>query len=227
MTILEYLNQYNIKIDNFKYLKEAFIHTSYYNEHKNIEYDNERLEFLGDAILQYWISDKLFKHPNLYNEGKMTTLRSQLVCEKSLSLYCKQLNLQQFLLLGIGEEKNGGRNRPSILANLFEAFIGGLYLDSSLKEIDIILSKVINKQLDNLQNNNDIIDYKTRLQEFIQADNRKSVTYQVIKSTGPANNPLFDVVVKMDDIILGKGSGTSKKRAEQKAAKDAIDRMVK
>lgn len=226
MSLSEYLNSINIKVNNIKLVNQAFIHTSYVNEHRHQFKDNERLEFMGDAVLQFWISVRLYNITPSLNEGKMTTLRSSLVCEESLASYAKELGLNKYLKLGLGEEKTGGRERNSILADMFEALLGALYLDSGIDSVDIILSKVIDKHLID-PDKEIIIDYKTRLQEYIQADNRKTVAYEVVSYSGPSNNPNFEVVVKIDEIVLGEGNGSSKKRAEQMAAKSAFLKMVK
>lgn len=225
MTIIEWLEQHQIVAKNAELIQQAFMHSSYVNEHRS-KNDNERLEFMGDAVLQLWISNKIFRIEPPLNEGNMTTLRAQLVCEKALAIYAKELKLNDFLLLGSGEEKSGGRDRDSIVADMFEAFLGALYLDTGLETVDLILNQVITPRL---QNPNQVIvmDYKTKLQEFVQSDTRKTVTYEVIRVTGPSNNPKFDIQVKLDDIVLGKGSGNSKKKAEQMAAKDAFEKMVK
>lgn len=225
MTVIEWLEQRNIIIRNMDLINQAFMHSSYVNEHRS-KHDNERLEFMGDAVLQLWISDKIFRIEPPLDEGHMTTLRAQLVCEKALAIYAKELKLNDFLLLGSGEEKSGGRERDSIVSDMFEAFLGALYMDSGMRTIDNILDEVITPRL---QDPNQVIvmDYKTKLQEFVQSDTRKTVTYEVVRVTGPSNNPKFDIQVKLDEIVLGRGSGNSKKKAEQMAAKDAFEKMVK
>ena len=202
------------------------MHYYYANEHKN-KLDNERLEFMGDAVLQVWVSEQLFKFNPVLNEGQMTTLRARLVCEKALSIYAKELNLNSFLLLGAGEEKNGGRNKESILADMFEAFIGALYLDQGMDTISSILEEVITPRINNPEDIEVNLDYKTKLQEYIQSDTRKTVVYEVISMSGPSNNPLFKVKVMLDDLVLGIGKGNSKKKAEQNAAKNAFEKMVR
>lgn len=224
-TIFEWLNSKNIPYYNKKMILEAVTHSSYVNEHKGIQHDNERLEFMGDAVLQLWSSQKLFKlEPNL-KEGQMTTLRAQLVCEKSLANYNRQLGLNRFLLLGVGEERTGGRERDSLLADMFEALLGALYLDSGMMSVDIILEEVLTPAI-NQPKPDSLVDYKTKLQEFVQSDNRKTVSYELINSEGPANKPVFEVVVKLDDISLGRGKGSSKKKAQQMAAKDALEKIA-
>ncbi len=226
MEIIEWLDLKNIKVKNKKLINQSFMHSSYANEHKN-KLDNERLEFMGDAVLQVWVSEQLFKFNPVLNEGQMTTLRARLVCEKALSIYAKELNLNSFLLLGAGEEKNGGRNKESILADMFEAFIGALYLDQGMDTISSILEEVITPRINNPEDIEVNLDYKTKLQEYIQSDTRKTVVYEVISMSGPSNNPLFKVKVMLDDLVLGIGKGNSKKKAEQNAAKNAFEKMVR
>jgi len=225
MNIIEYFNAKGIKIHDEDLIVTAFTHSSYVNEHKSAKSDNERLEFMGDAVLQIWVSDKLFRIEPKLKEGRMTTLRAQLVCEKALADYSRKLGLNEFLLLGQGEEKTGGRNRDSIIADNFEAMLGAIYFDSGMKSVDKILSEVITPYLKNTDVEF-IVDYKTKLQEYIQTDNRKTLKYEVVKVSGPSNKPLFEINVKVDDIVLGKGKGNSKKKAEQEAAKNAFEKMV-
>lgn len=225
VNIIEWLEKRNIKINNESLIQQAFMHSSYVNEHKT-KNDNERLEFMGDAVLQLWISDKIFRINPPLDEGNMTTLRAQLVCEKALAIYARELALNDFLLLGSGEEKSGGRNRDSIVSDMFEAFLGALFMDGGMANIDNILNETIVPRLAN-PSEAIVVDYKTKLQEYVQSDTRKTVTYEVIHVSGPSNNPKFDIQVKLDEIVLGTGSGHSKKKAEQMAAKDAFEKMVK
>lgn len=226
MDIIEWLDNRGIKVNNKELIKQAFMHTSYANEHRK-NHDNERLEFMGDAVLELWCSEKLFKREPILKEGQMTTLRAQLVCEKALSMYAKELKLNEFLLLGMGEEKSGGRNSDSIVSDMFEAFLGALYLDQGMKPIDNILSEVLLPRLYNPNTGELQIDYKTKLQEYVQSDIRKNVNYELISNSGPSNNPIFVMQVVLDGIVLGVGKGNSKKRAEQEAAKNAFEKMVK
>ncbi|MDF9824666.1 ribonuclease-3 [Breznakia sp. PF5-3] len=225
-TIFTWMDQHKIPYKNKEYLKQACVHTSYLNEHSTVHGDNERLEFIGDAVLQLWVTNALFHHVPEFDEGVMTTLRSQLVREEALAIYCRTLGWDQYLLLGIGEEKSGGRKRNSLLSDLFEAILGAVYLDVGYKYINKILKPLITPVID-APKEDSVVDYKTKLQECIQADTRKTVTYHLIKTTGPSNNPSFLIEVKLDDIILGRGEGSSKKKAEQQAAKDAFLKMAK
>lgn len=226
MTIFEWLSKRDINVKKKKLVEQAFIHSSYVNEHRNISKDNERLEFMGDAVLQIWSSVHLFKVNPPLDEGKMTTYRATLVCEKALAEYAMKLGLNKYLKLGFGEEKTGGRTRDSIVANMFEAFIGALYCDGGMDGIERIMQEVVD--FDNIVDlDNSITDYKTKLQEYVQSDVRKTVTYDVVNVSGPSNKPLFKINVVLDDIILGTGEGNSKKKAEQEAAKNAFEKMVK
>lgn len=217
MDIHKLLNKLKIKTKNEKLYETAFTHTSYANEQKLESY--ERLEYLGDAILELVMSEYLYKNTK-YAEGEMTKLRSHYVCENALFEYSLKLRFNEYLKLGKGEEESGGKFRKAIVADIFEAFIGALYLD---KGIDIV-KEFINKNVIPFIENNELdffSDYKSRLQEFVQTDKR-SLEYIVLNEEGPAHNKTFTVVVKIDDIIYGKGIAKSKKEAEQEAAKDAL-----
>jgi ribonuclease III len=225
-TLLEFLNQKGLIIDRLELIEEAFTHTSFVNEHKDVQHDNERLELLGDAVLQLYVSDLLYHYIPSLSEGEMTSLRSRLVNEKTLASITRRCDLFNFLRLGVGEEKTGGRNRDSLLADVFEAFVAALYLQKDRGNVKRFLDPLIIPEFKAmLKQEHD--DYKTRLQEYVQSDTRKTVVYEVIKSVGPSNAPTFEVVVKLDELILGKGKGSSKKQAEQNAAKDAFSKLVR
>ena len=225
MTIWKLLESFEIPVNNKELIENAFIHSSFVNESDIKLEDNERLEFMGDAVLQICVSERLFLRKPQLSEGDMTLFRAKLVYEPALAEYSKQLQLNQFLKLGMGEERHGGRDRVSIIADLFESFLGAVYLDSGIDSVNKILDVVLSTAMNNLEALG-ITDYKTKLQEFIQSDSRKSVSYEVIKIEGPSNRPEFEVVVKLDHLIFGRGKGLSKKKAEQMAAKDAFDKLV-
>ncbi len=226
MGVEQFLKDNNIPWNNLKIYKEAFTHPSYANErHKNARH-YERLEFLGDAVLQLYVSRHIF---NLYPnkpEGKLTTLRSKLVREESLARFARELKIGNYVYLGLGERNNGGANRDSVLANVFEALIGAVYSDLGEDEVLKILNRTIFKHVTDVDYD-DITDYKTTLQELIQADSRKTVIYKLLEAKGPSNAPTFTISVMMGDICLGVGTGSSKKRAEQKAAKAALSKLAK
>ena len=226
MKLLDYLQAANIPFNDISLYKQAFTHSSYANEAPGHLRDYERLEFMGDAVLQLYVSEFIFKLYPDRPEGQLTTLRSKLVREESLARFSRELGLGDLLYLGVGEERNGGRERESVLANIFESFIGAVYLDCGHDEVLKILERTIFKHVDDLDYD-DIRDYKTYLQELIQADDRRSVTYMLISETGPANAPEFEMAAMLEDLTLGTGKGTSKKRAEQQAAKDALTKMAK
>ena len=194
----------------------AVTHSSYTNE--NPSYPNyERLEFLGDAVLEIIISDYLYKEWHL-EEGTMTKMRANYVCEKACATYARNLNFESDVRIGNNEEIN-----DTIIADIFEAFIGALYLDKGFDFTSKLVMNIIKPYID--KNVNFLIDYKSALQEKIQSI-KKTVTYEVIEESGPAHNKKFTSVVKVDDIILGKGTGNSKKASEQEAAKDALSKEV-
>ena len=207
-------------------LKEALTHSSYANEHKNLNIkDNERLEFLGDAILDLVVSDFLYKkHPDL-PEGDLSKLRASIVCEAFLIKAAKEINLGKFLHLGKGEEMTGGRERTSILADAFEAVIGAIYLDGELGQAKDFINQFIISFMDSLTEGRRIEDYKTHLQEIIQRDGSQSLSYVVVSEEGPDHDKCFSVNVMRNDLVLGTGKGKTKKEAEQQAAYVALDKL--
>lgn len=226
MNLIQLFEKWELKVKNPKLIQTAFVHSSYVNENRNhVDENNERLEFLGDAVLQLWVTAYLYRLEEKMSEGNMTMLRAQLVCESSLAQYARDLCLGDYLLLGVGEEKSSGRNRASILADCFEAFLGALYFDSGYETVEKLLDVVVVPYIKRPKTEA-VIDYKTMLQEYIQADTRQAVKYEVVRTEGPSNAPIFHVVVKLENIVLGQGSGTSKKRAEQKAAQNACFKLA-
>ena len=225
MDIFAFLDKYDIKYKDKDLIKQAFIHSSYTNEHKTENGDNERLEFMGDAVIQIYSAHRLYELKPQLKEGVMSTKRASLVSEHALADLAYEFHLNDYLLLGAGEEKSGGRNKDSLVSDMFEAFIGAVYLDSGydnvVKLLDIIMLKHIR------ENDESNFDYKTKLQEYVQADSRRVIEYQTVSSHGPSNNPVFEVVVKIDDLVYGRGKGTSKKDAQKAAAKDALEKMAK
>lgn len=214
---MEILDKLNIKPNNINLYKTAFSHTSYANEKKRESY--ERLEFLGDAVLELLMSDYLYNNFNK-PEGEMTKLRAHYVCETALYEYAKKLELNKYLKLGKGEEETGGRNRKTIVSDIFESFLGAIYLDQGIDEarkffLENVIPHIKNHEVDFFD------DYKSKLQEYVQTD-KKSLEYKIVKEVGPAHNKEFTSVVVIDGIVYGKGTSHSKKSAEQEAAKNAL-----
>lgn len=216
------LEKYNIDLNNDLIIR-AFTHSSYVNENKTGE-DYERLEFLGDKILDFIISEYLYVSEHL-KEGEMTKIRASYVCENALYEYSKKLEFSKYLRLGNGEEKAGGRNRKAILADVFEAFLAATYLIYGLDKAKEIVYDIVVKAIEEGEDYF-LYDYKSILQELVQTDKQGAV-YEVIKEDGPSHDRTFEVVVKVDDVILGKGIAKSKKEAEQEAAKDALSKQAK
>lgn len=214
-----------IQFQNMSLLTQAFTHSSYVNEHRGQPFrDNERLEFLGDAVLELTVSQYLFKHFPKMSEGEMTKLRAAIVCEPSLVKFANDLEFGKLILLGKGEEMTGGRERPALLADVFEAFIGALYLDQGLDAVYRFLSRYVFPKVTEGQFSQ-VIDYKSQLQEFIQHDNLGEITYQIIQEKGPAHNREFVSEVFVNAKSMGVGTGKSKKEAEQRAAEKALQQL--
>ncbi len=215
-------NDLDIYFKNIKFLKLAFTHSSYVNEHKNrnIE-DNERLEFLGDAVLELTVSDYIFNHFPDMKEGQMTKLRAAIVCESSLVDFAESLNFGQYVLLGKGEELTGGRQRPALLADVFESFIGALYLDQGIDTVRRFLAKYVFPKIDH-GDFSQFHDYKSQLQEYVQHDNLGNIVYHIIDEIGPAHDRKFKSEVIIEGKVNGSGIGRSKKESEQKAAHQAL-----
>lgn len=225
MNIFDFLDEKNIPYYNHDLISQAFVHSSYVNEHKSSTGDNERLEFMGDAVLQIYSAHRLYQINPPLPEGLMSTRRSNLVSEKALAEIVRENKLNQFLLLGVGEEKSGGRDRDSIISDMFEAFIGAVYLDSGFDSAFKLLDCLMKIHVDTIDEST--YDYKTKLQEYVQADSRREIEYNTVSTTGPSNNPEFVVEVMIDGLIYGKGKGGSKKEAQKNAAKNALEKMVK
>lgn len=222
----EFEKKVDYKFEDIELLNLAFFHSSYANENKNIHnLSNERLEFLGDSVVDLVVSDILYKLQKDIPEGEMTKLRSQMVCESSFAFVARKLDLGKYLLMGKGEELSGGRNRDSILADTFEAICGAIYLDSNFDNIYNLLSKLFYKIfLNHLENNIKFIDYKTKLQEYNQQNSAIKLKYKIEKEEGPDHDKTFYVAVYEGEKHLGSGVGKSKKSAEQSAAKDALSK---
>lgn len=212
------------KFNNEELIVNALTHSSYANERKISSGSNERLEFLGDSVLSIVVSEHLYKNLTNVAEGDLTKLRASLVCEKSLHVFAKQINLGDFLLLGKGEENTGGRERPSILADAFEAVIAAIYLDGGIEPARKHILRFIPKDLEHSAKFA-FKDFKTVLQEVVQKNPEEKVEYVLIGEEGPDHNKRFVVEVMLNSQVIGKGKGRSKKEAEQLAAKEALELM--
>ena len=213
-----FLNRLHIDTDQVSLYKRAFTHTSYSNEHEGNE-SYERLEFLGDAVLEVIISDFLYNEKHL-EEGTMTKMRASYVCEAACATYARELGLDEEILLGSGEVEAN----TTIIADVFESFIAAMYLDKGLDYVKEFVMRIIKPYID--RNEDFLHDYKSELQELVQTV-RKSVIYEIIDEEGPAHDKTFTCQVLVDGIVMGKGVGTSKKAAEQEAARVALLKQVK
>jgi len=216
----------NYFFGNKNLLKTAFTHSSFSNENNNIT-NNERLEFLGDAVLELIISDFLFNSFSKKSEGDLTKFRATIVCEKNLSKVARSMCVGEHLKLGKGEHGTGGNDRDSILADAIEAIIGAIYLDGGIecaeKFVNEFIVKVSLEEAESLL----IVDYKTSLQEVIQQNSKIPVVYKIIDESGPDHNKKFTVSVSHNDKILGTGEGRNKKEAEQSSAYVALNNLKK
>jgi ribonuclease III len=218
----DFQEKIGIRFDNEKMLKQAFTHSSYVNEHRRKPFeDNERLEFLGDAVLELTVSQFLFKKYPMMSEGELTKLRAAIVCEPSLVAFANELSFGKVILLGKGEEMTGGRERPALLADVFEAFIGALYLDKGIEVVTSFLEKAVFPKI-NAGAFSHVMDFKSQLQELIQRDGSGMIEYHVLQEKGPAHNREFVSRVSLNGAELGTGTGKSKKEAEQNAAQMAL-----
>lgn len=215
---LEKMIGYEFK--NVQLLSHALTHSSYANEkHWDKTRCNERLEFLGDAVLELVSSNFLFQNYPTMPEGEMTKLRASLVCEPTLAFCAEAISLGDYLLLGKGEDLTGGRTRPSVVSDAMEAMIGAIYLDGGLANAKEFIYRYI---LNDIEHKQLFYDSKTILQEMVQANYKESLSYELLKEEGPDHNKTFEVCVKLGGRVIGTGSGRSKKAAEQLAAYHGI-----
>lgn len=213
----------NYKFKNEKLIQNALCHSSYANEHKSMNIEcNERLEFLGDAILGLIVGEYIYKKFPSWSEGKLSKLRASVVCETMLAKKGKELGINNALLLGRGEENTGGRNRSSIIADAVESVIGAIYLDSDIEQAREFVLNMLVEEIDRLSGSFEYLDSKTMLQEIIQKDSQIPVEYIITDESGPAHCKSFTAVVIHNGMLLGTGVGRSKKEAEQNAALEAV-----
>lgn len=203
-----------------KLLRQALTHSSYANEMKINKYDDyERLEFLGDAVLELVSSDFLFREKKETAEGQLTKLRASMVCEPALAFCAREFGLENYILLGKGEETTGGRNRDSIISDVLEAVIGAIYLDGGIEAASDFIHRFI---LSDLEHKQLFYDAKTILQEMIQQEGRDTLHYELVREEGPQHDKVFAVEAYVGEKKVGEGSGHSKKAAEQQAAYQAL-----
>ena len=203
-------------------LLRALSHSSYANENHSIGGSNERLEFLGDSVLGFITAENFFNNYKNFPEGELTKLRAAMVCEKSLAGFAREIELGKYLMLGKGEMIMGGRERPSLQADAFEAVIAAIYLDGGMDCARKFVLKYIDEAIKRHQS---VKDYKTILQEVVQRNPGEIVEYVLVGETGPDHDKRFEVEVQLNSNVVGKGVGKSKKRAEQEAAREALELM--
>lgn len=212
-----------IPVQNIELLNVALTHTSYANEHKEEHiHDNERLEFLGDTVLDLIIGEYLFlKYPE-WSEGDLTRAKASVVCETALAGCARKFRVGDYLLLGRGEEQTGGRQRASILADAFEALIGAIYLDNSYEEAMRFVLTHLQENLQLVDSGNYTHDYKTELQEYVQKDGETDIYYRLVRDEGPDHDKTFYMEIELNGESIGQGVGKSKKDAAQHAAREAL-----
>lgn len=222
----EFLNTINLSIDNYDLLDNALTHSSYTFENKlpSIE-NNERLEFLGDAVLKLVASDYLHERFMDYSEGELTKIRAILISDNALASIAREINLGKYIKLGYHEEKSGGRNRQSTLACAFEALLGAFYLDGKINNLSIVLRDLLQDKVTEIDQSASKHNYKAILQEYAQSQGLELPEYLVIRENGPPHNKIFDIEVYLDGRLCGFGSGKSKKEAQQKAAEVAAKNL--
>ncbi|NLT20850.1 MAG: ribonuclease III [Syntrophomonadaceae bacterium] len=217
----EFIETNQIKCNDLNLIALALAHPSYAQEKNKIN-TNQRLEFLGDAVLNLVVAEYIFKRYPEKAEGELTKIRSRVVCESALDNWAHEMQLGKYLLLGKGEDKSGGRGRKSILADAVEAVIGAIYLDQGFQgAADFIKSYLIEAIEDTASG--DFYDYKSRLQELVQAKNKSNVIYEILNENGPAHAKVFTAGVYYEDKLLATGIGRSKKEAQQKAAGKVVN----
>jgi len=224
--IEELQTKIGLKFKNQQILILALTHRSYLNENRQLKHSNERLEFLGDAILEYWSSQKLFEKFPDFDEGQLTNLRSLAVCTQNLAKIGGSFDLGSFILLSRGEETHGGRQNISLLADTFESIIGAIHIDQGYSAVDKFLTKFLEKNIISLSKKNIYKDAKSLFQEIAQSKRGVTPQYQTISETGPDHQKIFEVGVYINDELIATGSGNSKQKAEEDAATKAAEIIV-
>lgn len=207
-------------------LEQAFVHSSYLNENPDFaRSSNERLEFLGDAIFDFIVAERLYKEFPKLPEGKLTEIRASLVCRGTLAELASSLKLGDWLLFGQGEEANGGRTKASNLANAMEALVGALYLDQGLSKAKKFVLKQLKPELEKIKAGKTTPNYKALVQEFVQGQNRPTPVYRLVEAIGPDHSKQFTAEILVEGEALGRGTGKSKKAAESQAARAAWEKL--
>jgi len=218
-------NTLGVSFKDLSLLEQALVHSSYVNENIGIATSNERLEFLGDAVLGFIIARELYQRLPQSTEGEMTELRSSLVRGDTLSHIAETISLGDYLYLGKGEEASGGRLKPANLAGAIEAVIAAIFLDQGSNTTRDFILKLMDKELSKILSQGIEPDYKSQLQELIQSRYQQTPTYQVLEAIGPDHDRRFTVEVRVGNTVLGRGSGKSKKSAEAESARSALDQL--
>jgi ribonuclease-3 len=215
----------NVPIKNQELLKTALTHRSYLNEHKSVTTHNERLEYLGDAVIELIVSEFLFNKFPQKPEGDLTAIRSAMVRTETLAQVATSLEFGKNLKMSKGEEASGGKTNVALLANTFEAVIGALYLDQGFESVKSFLKTHLFVKLDEIMEKSLYKDFKSTLQETVQASGKNTPEYSVIKEEGPDHDKVFTVEVKVDNQILSQGKGKNKQTAQQQAAANALEKI--
>ena len=219
----ELFEKLKIEPKDLSLYKTAFSHSSYANEHKARQ-DYERLEFLGDSIVNFLVAEYLYSHKH-EDEGEMTRVRASYVCENALYEYSTDLGLSKYIRVGHGEEKEGGQYKKAIVADIFESLVAAIYLDLGFTTVRRVVLDIVVPYIED-PNYNFFSDYKSALQEYVQAE-QNTIDYVLISESGPSHNREFVVQAKIDNIVYGEGVGSSKKEAEQNAAKIALEKLAR
>ncbi len=215
-----------VSLNDPSLLEQALVHRSYVNENPDFTLaSNERLEFLGDAVLGLTVAEKLYRDFPQLSEGEMTRLRAALVCQDTLSRVARAIKLGDYLYLGKGEQTSGGQRKPANLARALEAVIAAIFLDQDLATTKDVVLRLFDKELQKVASQGVEVDYKSQLQELIQAREQQAPVYRVVEATGPDHEKKFTVEVRIGNTVLGKGTGKSKKMAETEAARSALQRL--
>ncbi|NLV17032.1 MAG: ribonuclease III [Syntrophomonadaceae bacterium] len=217
---LGFIKTNRLKMNNVQMMVTALTHPSYAQELGMIE-NNQRLEFLGDAVLNLVVAKYLYHRFPQQPEGILTKIRAKVVCERYLARFARALRMGEYLILGRGEENSGGRDRSSILADAFEAVIGALFLDQGLGSTESFIISNMKDDIDSVADGG-FYDFKSRLQEIVQGSSRENVSYEILRESGPAHDRTFEAGVFLQSRLLATGEGKTKKEAEQKAAELAL-----